>query len=210
MTPSKVSIPPTPILIGPASRSVRGRVRGLYRCHCGTEFVADCCNVAYGNTRSCGCYKKLRAAEANTTHGYGRATKETGRVTEYAIWCQMKQRCYYPKANSFHLYGARGITVCRAWRNSFAQFLADMGPRPSRKHTLERRNNNKSYSLKNCSWATYSQQARNRRNSVFVTVEGIKMVLIEACEKYGVPYKKAYQRINTYKWSVERTFGVGK
>lgn len=141
---------------------------------------------------------------------YSREQHRLRNVPEYMIWSHMKQRCYYTKNVGFHKYGGRGITVDPAWRNSFSQFFADMGPRPTSRHTIERRNNDGPYSPANCYWATPKEQARNRRNSVFVTIRGKRMLLIEACEKYGVSYPIAHQRVTRNGWTAERTFGVGK
>ncbi len=75
----------------------------------------------------------------------------------------MKDRCYNSKAVSYKHYGGRGITVCNRWRQSFANFLADMGLRPSSKHSLDRIDNDGNYEPSNCRWATRIQQNRNKR-----------------------------------------------
>ncbi len=128
--------------------------------------------------------------------------------SEYRIWVNMRDRCLNSNNSGYHKYGGRGITICQRWLDSFAAFLVDMGTRPSPTHTVERRDNNGPYSPDNCYWATAQQQARNRRSSVFVVVAGTRMLLIEACEKYAVPYPKAHLRMSRYRWSADRTFGV--
>lgn len=81
---------------------------------------------------------------------------------EYSIWRGMRHRC---KSDHHRNYGGRGIRVCDRW-NKFAEFLSDMGPRPSKKHSLERVDNSKGYGPDNCVWATSTEQIRNRRNTV--------------------------------------------
>jgi hypothetical protein len=75
----------------------------------------------------------------------------------------MKDRCCRPLAYCYHLYGGRGITVCERWQNSFSAFLADMGPKPSPEHSIDRINNDGNYCAENCRWATTKEQQANRR-----------------------------------------------
>jgi hypothetical protein len=80
----------------------------------------------------------------------------------YSTWSTMKSRCYNPKVPKYYLYGGRGIFVCERWRESFYNFLEDMGDRP-KGHTLNRIDNDGSYCKANCEWQTYSKQNSNRR-----------------------------------------------
>lgn len=129
----------------------------------------------------------------NPTHGL---TKKDGKTRrEYAAWCAMKNRCDNPQNKRFEYYGGRGITVCERWRESFKNFFEDMGERPSKKHSIERDDNDGPYSPNNCSWATKKQQARNRRTSHLVEYDGRRMSLAEACELSGVNYYSAKSRV---------------
>lgn len=83
----------------------------------------------------------------------------------YKLWCGMRRRCSDEKCKSYMDYGARGITVCARWLD-FWFFVEDVGERPTRKHQLDRRDNNKGYKPGNVRWATPSEQARNRRDTV--------------------------------------------
>jgi hypothetical protein len=96
----------------------------------------------------------------NTRHGCARAD---GADAEYSIWRQMRQRCSNSRNTSYKLYGGRGISVCARW-DTFENFLADMGRRPSPQHSLDRfPNNDGNYEPGNVRWATAKQQANNRR-----------------------------------------------
>lgn len=84
----------------------------------------------------------------------------------YKSWQHMKQRCYNPRKETYHLYGGRGVTVCDRWLTSFDNFLCDMGPRPDG-YTLDRIDSDGDYEPSNCRWADIYTQNRNRvyRNS---------------------------------------------
>ena len=86
-------------------------------------------------------------------------------LKELRAYWDMRTRCFNPKAKNYKYYGERGITVDPTWMK-FNQFLADMGPSPSPKHTLERINNNLGYSKSNCRWALQKEQMQNTRRNV--------------------------------------------
>lgn len=85
-------------------------------------------------------------------------------TTEYKAWNSMMGRCYYEKGKSYHRYGGRGIEVCKQWRTSPKTFVADMGKKPSPKHSLDRRDNDGNYTPDNCRWSTPKRQQRNTSN----------------------------------------------
>ena len=119
----------------------------------------------------------------------------------YQCWQDMKQRCYNPIAQQFYNYGARGITVCERWLDSYENFLSDMGEKPNDK-SLDRINNDGNYTPENCRWATNRQQARNRRNTVMITHNGITMCRRDWAAKTGLHETTIQYRMNAG-WPIE-------
>lgn len=142
------------LVIERRSNNSYGQTRWLCRCDCGNETIVYAGNLRHGHTQSCGCLQKRLAKESHTKH------KMCGTST-YNTWGKIIQRCNNKKDTGYERYGGRGITVCSRWLN-FENFFADMGEKPEGL-TIERIDNNKGYFPKNCYWATYTDQNRNKR-----------------------------------------------
>ena len=135
----------------PSEKSHR---RAIARCECGVIKEVDLASVRSGQSRSCGtCRRSMNSRK----HGGWKSS-------EYTIWAGIRQRCLNPKGTAFHNYGGRGIRVCERWGH-FENFLADIGPRPSKTHSIERRDNDGDYEPGNCYWATPAEQQRNKRSN---------------------------------------------
>ncbi len=143
-------------------RAHKGRIY-MCRCACGTELVVSNNSLRTGHTQSCGCLERDNSAAKARLLGlrHGLAPR-LARHPLYGTWANMIQRCRNPNAVGWEYYGGRGIQVCERWHD-FANFLADMGEKPSSAYSLDRINVNGHYEPGNCRWATRSEQARNKR-----------------------------------------------
>jgi len=146
------------------------------KCECGQNRTVLGKSLLSGNTKSCGC--------SRIKHGHSGGVRRS-MAPEYSVWQDMNRRCHSSSNRSFSSYGARGISVCDRWRNSFSSFYSDMGPRPTSSHSLDRINNDIGYSPENCRWATGKEQSRNTRRTRLLTVNGLTMSLSEWAERNG-------------------------
>lgn len=180
-----------------------GRMRiVLFACECGNIFTTYLKNVKSGNTKSCGCFlDKKRKVGLHFIHG------QSGKNTtpEYRAYKNMMRRCYEIKRKEYTRYGGRGIEVCERWRESFIAFFEDMGSRPSKKHSLDRIENDKGYFKENCRWATSTEQIRNRSISVNIIYNGETKSLKEWCDILGIAYKQTHKRIFSLGWTIPQS-----
>lgn len=156
-----------------------GGILWRFRCDCGNETTSLAHAVVRGGKQSCGCLKRDRLQERNTTHGMSG-------TPEFHAWCAAIKRCEDPGDKRYHDYGGRGIAMDPAWRESFAQFFADMGNRPSPAHSLGREDNDGPYAAWNCRWETGIQQNANRRISRIFTMDGETMTLTRWAKRLGI------------------------
>lgn len=133
----------------------------------------------------------------------GARTRTHGRskTAEYRVWTGMKTRCTNPNDKRYADYGARGIRICDEWLASFEAFLKDMGPRPSRRHTLDRIDVNGHYEPANCRWLPAPLQTRNTRANRVIEHRGVRGSVAEVAEHFGVNSKNVYERL-ARGWSV--------
>jgi hypothetical protein len=126
---------------------------------------------------------------------------------EYRAWQTMRLRCLNPENAAYADYGGRGITVCARWLASPANFIADMGSKPSKLHELDRADNDKGYTcghcpdcvakgaVANCRWVTRKVNDRNRRSNRMMTYQGETLTAAEWCERLGLSYGAIMKRL---------------
>lgn len=168
----------------------------LCECDCFSRKWIATSHLMSGKIRSCGCLAKELVSTRNRTHGM--AAGEHSSI--YRLWRGMIQRCSDQNSVGYENYGGRGITVCDRWRK-FEYFYADMGD-PPLGMTLDRIDNNKGYSKENCRWATKQEQANNRRNTFYISIDGLNKPLSIWCVEYNVSdqIEVIRRRIKGLKW----------
>lgn len=147
--------------------------------------------------------KKENIKHGNTRHGM------IG-TREYRTWKSMRGRCNNPFDQSYANYGGRGIKVCKRW-DKFENFYSDMGPKPEGM-TLDRTRNNGDYKPSNCRWATWKEQARNKRNNLFIKFKGSILVAAEIDRIMGFCRGTIWARVIRHGWSHEEAINtpIGK
>lgn len=143
-----------------------GHVLWSCECSCGNSIEADGVSLRSGKRTSCDECSSTRRRMAATKHGLCE-------TDEFWILEGMKSRCYNPENKRYSRYGGRGITICQRWLDSPLNFLIDLGPRPSKQHSIERNDRNGNYEPGNCRWATLEEQANNRSNNHEITIGGV-------------------------------------
>jgi hypothetical protein len=186
-------------VLGPAGTD-RSRNR-LYtcRCACGTEKPVLGFQLRSGASLSCGCLQ-VEVAKSRVTHGQSQSV-------EYAAWQAMWYRCTSPKFAQYDEYKSR--VPCERWK-TFENFLEDMGPKPSKAHTLERIDNALGYGPQNCCWATRTVQNNNTSRNVKYQVGEKKLSAKELAEYLEMPYKTLRYRLLVQKRSLEHLLRVHK
>lgn len=176
-------------------KSIVGRAKGGSKtlafwkclCDCGRERIVvgrDLRRKDKRKVETCGvCYR--------ITHGHCSGHHSP----EYISWHSMISRCTLPNHSNYKDYGGRGISVCQRWINSFEAFLEDMGPRPDKRYSIDRKDVNGNYEPSNCRWASPSEQSRNMKSNIWIIHNGRRMVLQDWRNELHISIGTYYGRI---------------
>lgn len=171
------------------------------KCECGNNVTVRGKCLTQGITRSCGCLAKdLMLDRSWKHHGYG--------TRLYNIWNSMRQRCNNPKNRAYHNYGGRGIKICQEWNdfNLFRKWALDNGYNETANRgicTLDRKNVNDNYSPNNCRWVDMKEQSNNKRNTIFLSLNGESHPLTEWAKITNIKYDTLWHRYK-YGWDAKR------
>ncbi len=185
-------------VVATAPRNRFNQIQWTCNCQCGTQgIVVNGVQLRDGKSQSCGCLSTERIARLNLRHG-----KASGGTIspELTAWYNMMGRCSDPADKAYKRYGGRGIRVCSRWLN-VDNFLVDMGPRPSVRHSVDRIDPNGDYEPSNCRWATPKVQQNNRTNNRRILWQGQEKTLSEWSFIRGIPTHTLAKRID--RWPID-------
>jgi hypothetical protein len=158
-------------------------------CRCGKEVKVLFTHIVTHIRLSCGCLQGVKHDLPYHKTNYAKKI----RTRTYNIWAGMKQRCLNPKHTVYDLYGGRGVVICDTWME-YSNFLSDMGEAPLGM-SIDRIDSNLGYCKDNCRWATQKTQNNNKNNNHYITINGELLTMMEASEKYNVPYYRLRSRL---------------
>jgi len=162
-------------------------------CDCGGSIITRGTFLRSGLSQSCGCLRKEKVSAANRARLLMHGETVGGNSRTYRIWANMISRCTNPNSDSYKYYGAKGIKVCEKWRK-FSNFLDDMG-RAIDSMSIDRVNCDGDYEPDNCRWATSYEQANNKRNSVFLILNGDTKTMSEWSRFTGISVSTIHSRL---------------
>jgi len=184
--------------------TAQGAALWFCRCDCGEFVLVRGTKLKSGQIQSCGCGMREYQNSPKDWEIHGQAGTPKRKPTSlYNTWTLMRSRCCKVRNPDYPSYGGRGVQVCERWLNSFTAFQEDMGPKPGASYTIDRIDVNGNYTPENCRWATRKEQARNRRDNVFVSYEGETLCLTNWSERFGVAARDIKRRLYLG-WSIER------
>lgn len=166
------------------------KTKWLCKCDCGKHVSVATHDLRSGHTSSCGCYQRERTSEAGKKHGL----KHTA---IYKKWLAIKDRCFNSRNKRFHCYGGRGITVCEEWKNDFQAFYNYVSMLPhfgEKGYSLDRIDNNGNYEPNNVRWATETEQARNKSNTLYIEHNEERKTISEWSQITGIKYATLLHR----------------
>lgn len=179
------------------------------RCDCGKEKHGVLYgSLRWGNSRSCGCLRRELAAKRAEKRRKHEVALRFQYPREYAIWLSAKTRCFNSNHATYKRYGARGITMCPEWKESFEAFITDMGPCPEGL-SIDRIDNDGPYAPANCRWATRREQMANRSNSVLYPHQGTMKCADHIAEIEGI-HRHTFQKLLYRKVSVEEAIETAR
>lgn len=177
-------------VIEEAGRDKHRNVIWKCRCDCGNESYVTTADLK--KTKSCGCWNIDAIIQRNTRHG----ASKRGSITKlYKVWAAVKQRCTNPKNKAYKNYGGRGVKLCDEWLEyePFEKWAFENGYAEGLQ--LDRIDNNGSYSPDNCRFVSAVENSHNKRNNVWITIDGKTALAVDWAKEVGVNVEVIRKRL---------------
>ncbi len=197
----------TVLEISPFYRIKGKQYPSIAKCRCDCGNIYEIITRRLRDVRSCGCI------------GIDRVHHK-GKTKIYSIWNTIKTRCFCETSRQYKDYGGRGIVMCNGFRYNFLFFENKIGDRPSKKHSIDRIDNNGNYSCGECDecgshkwkmnirWADRFVQSSNRRNNIYVVYNKEKICLSELSRRINIKYEVLRVRLKVLNWSIDRAIST--
>lgn len=184
-------------------------IREVYRSNCKSKMLKAKCDCDCGNVMSTTVYliRKLRISKCMTCailEGQKKNNRNKSKNKLYPTWCAIINRCENKNYPYYKYYGARGITICKEWRDDFRIFLKDMGEKPTPKHSIDRIDVNGNYEPSNCRWATSHEQMTNTTRAILIDINGQSKSAYEWQDISGIPSRIILVRYKKFGWRGEK------
>lgn len=173
-------------------------MKWVCECECGKRIITRGAALRSGHTKSCGCLTKMKRGK----DGKIKSTHEMTATPTWNSWRMMRRRCYEKTLFAYCFYGGKGISVCERWRESFENFLSDMGERPDGL-TLDRIDSSGNYEPSNCRWSTAKVQGNNKSSTKFITFNGETLCVNDWANRLDMTVQSLWYRLYKYHWSIE-------
>lgn len=189
-------------------RTNAGKIRFKCRCDCGNIVNVIGSKLVNGWTKSCSCEQKKITSQISKIRN--RTNNGFSNHNLYPVYHSMIARCHNIKSDAYYRYGGRGIMVCDRWRGKrgFYNFLNDMGERPSREYSIDRKDNNKGYCPENCRWATKIEQENNKSTNRLIQYKNENYTIAELARLLNLKYLYLYRKLKRNNYNYDEKFNI--
>ena len=171
------------------------------QCECGNIKEIKYASIKAQTTISCGCVHLQTLRNNGYIQKHGQSGNNQTKL--YRIWKGLKSRCYTKTNPNYKYYGGRGIKVCDEWLSDYMNFYNwSITNDYQNDLSLDRIDNDGNYEPNNCRWTTAKEQANNKRNNRYITIDDETKTLTQWCEQYDINYTTVRTRLDDFHWNI--------
>ena len=185
-----------------------GQAQWLCQCDCGNMVIIPGYRIRSGGSKSCGCLRAEVSQKKAKTHGLSRDINHK-QTRLYRIYTGIKNRCMNKRSPDYPNYGGRGVSVCEEWISDFKSFHDwAMSNGYANNLSIDRIDPNGNYEPNNCRWVQNKVQARNKKDTLYLTYKGETRPLSEWAEIKNIPYPTLHYRFKSG-WTANEILNIG-